>query len=102
MFVGIHMRLRYHRVRIKDEYINKTIFWTWYGHYDFLVVPLGYLMHWFFHVPYEWNFLNYLDKFFILFFDDIKVYSNYEEEHEKYLGNDLVIIWNTLTIWKVE
>jgi hypothetical protein len=67
-------------VRIKEEDIIKTTFRTQYGHYEFTVVPFGlsnapvvfmYLM--------DGIFINYLDKFVIVFLDDILIYSKRRE-----------------------
>jgi hypothetical protein len=67
-------------VRIKDGYINKTAFRNRYGHYEFVVFPFGltnspatfmYLMNDIFR--------NYLDKFVIVFLDEIIIYSKSEE-----------------------
>lgn len=82
MFCKIYLRSRYHQVHIKEEDIFKTAFRTRYGHYDFVVVPFSLtnalakfmcLMNSLLH--------PYLEKFFIVFIDDILVYSKNEEEN---------------------
>jgi hypothetical protein len=86
IFLKIDLRLGYHQVRIKDEDISKTTFRTRYGHCDFTVVSFGLS-----NAPVIFMFLmngvfrDYLDKFFIVFLDDILVYSKSEEEHEQNL-----------------
>jgi hypothetical protein len=75
-----------HSLRIKDEGINKTTFRTRYGHYEFIVVPFGLsnaLVV--FMCLINGVFREYLDKFFIVFLDEILVYSKSEEEHEHHL-----------------
>jgi hypothetical protein len=74
-------------VRIKYEDISKTAFRTRYGHYEFTVVSFGLS-----NAPVVFMclmngvFRNYLEKFVIVFLDDILVYSKIEEEHERHLG----------------
>jgi hypothetical protein len=76
IFSKIELRSCYHRVRIKEEYINKTTFITRYGHYEFMVVPFGLS-----NAPIVFMclmngvFREYLDKFVIVFLDDILIYS---------------------------
>jgi hypothetical protein len=85
IFSKIDLRSRYHQVRIKDEDINKTTFRTRYGHYEFTVVLFGLS-----NAPVVFMslmngvFREYLDKFVIVFLDDILVYSRTEEEHEQH------------------
>ena len=73
-------------MRIKDEDISKTAFRTRYGHYEFTVVLFGLSnAPAIFMCLMNGVFGNYLDKFVIVFLDDILVYSKLEEEHEQHL-----------------
>jgi hypothetical protein len=93
IFSKIDLRSGYHQVIIKDEYINKTTFRTSYGHYELIVVPFGLS-----NAPVVFMclmngvFRYYLDKFVIVFLDDIVVYSNLEEEHEQHLRMVLQVL----------
>jgi hypothetical protein len=81
------------QVRIKEEYINKTTFKTRYGHYEFTVVPFGLSNEpVVFMCLMNGVFREYLDKFFIVFLDEILVYSNSEEEHEHHLRMVLQVL----------
>jgi hypothetical protein len=93
IFSKIDLISGYHQVRIKDEDINNTAFRTRYGHYDFTVVSFGLT-----NAPVVFMYLmngvfrDYLDKFVIVFLDDILVYSKSEEEHEQHLRMVLQVL----------
>ena len=86
MFLKIDLRSRYHEVRIKDEDIFKTNFRTRYGHYKFVIMPFGIT-----NAPAVFMCLmnnvmhKYLDKFVVMFINDILIYSKFEEEHKEHL-----------------
>jgi hypothetical protein len=93
IFSKIDLRSRYHQVRIKEEDIHKTTFITRYGHYEFVVVPFGLSNALVVFMCLMNGILrNYFDQFFIVFLDDILVYSKLEEEHERHLRLVLQVI----------
>jgi hypothetical protein len=84
IFLKIDLRSGYHQFRIKDEDIQKTTFRTRYGHYEFVVVPFGLTNALDTFMCFMISVLSkYLDKFILLFVDDILVYSRNREEHEE-------------------
>ena len=93
VFSKIDLSYGYHQVRIKDEDIHKTAIKTRYGHYKFVVVPSGLT-----NAPatFMWLknslFSKYLDKFVLVFLDDILIYSKNEKEHEEHLRLKLQLL----------
>nr|GEW61884.1 reverse transcriptase domain-containing protein [Tanacetum cinerariifolium] len=76
----------YHQLRVREEDTLKTIFRTRYGHYEFQVMPFG-LMN---ASAVVMDLMNracklYLDKFVIVFIDDMLIYSKNKEEHEEHI-----------------
>ena len=87
MFSKINLRSGYHLVRVKSEDVPKTAFRTRYGHYEFLVMLFGLKNALVIFMDLMNRVFNqYLDKFVVVFIDNILVYSRSREEHELHLN----------------
>jgi hypothetical protein len=89
----IDLRSGYHQLRVREEDIPKTTFRTRYSHYKFQVMPFGLT-----NAPDVFmDLMNrvckpYLDKFVIVFIDDILIYSKSKKEHEAHLRTILELL----------
>ena len=86
VYSKIDLRSGYHQLRVRENDVSKTAFMTRYSHYNFLVMPFGLT-----NAPVAFMdlmnrvFSSYLDKFVIVFIDDILVYLGGSKEHVEHL-----------------
>jgi hypothetical protein len=111
VFSKIDLRSGYHQLKILESDIPKTAFSTRYGLYEYTMMSFG-LMNTSTYFMYLMNkvLIEYLDKFILVFIDDILIFSNTEEEYEKHLrlvleklrSNQLYAKFSKCEFWIIE
>lgn len=93
VFSKIDLRSGYHQIRLSPDSIPLTAFNTRYGHFEFLVLPFGLC-----NAPATFMdlmntiFTPYLDKFVIIYLDDILIYSDSDHEHSNHVKQVLDVL----------
>ena len=86
VFSKIDLRSGYHQILVKADDVQKTTFRSRYGHYEYMVMPFGVT-----NAPVVFmDYMNrifrpFLDKFVVVFIDDILIYFRTHEEHAEHL-----------------
>jgi hypothetical protein len=101
----------YHQLKIQESDIPNTAFRTWYGLHEYTAMSFG-LTNAPAYFMYLMNklFMEYLDKFVMVFIDDILIFSKTEEEHEKHIrlvleklrSNQLYVKFGKCEFWLTE
>lgn len=94
VFLKIDLLFGYHQLRIKAKAIHKSAFWTQYGYFEFLVMPFELM-----NAPATFMdlmdrvFQESLDRFMVVFIDDIIIYTWSQLDHEEHLRLVLQKLW---------
>ena len=86
VYSKIDIRIGYHQLRVRETDIPRTMFRTIYGHLKFIVMLFGLTnaLATFMNLMHK-VFQPYLDRFVVVFIDDILIYFKLEEEHDDHL-----------------
>lgn len=103
VFSKINLQSNYHQLKIKTEDVAKTALHTRYGHYEFLEMPFGLSKA----SATFMNLMNrvlkpFLDRFVVVFIDDIPIYSKSPEEHKKHMTIMLETLWQKKVVCQAE
>ena len=111
IFSRLDLASGFHQMKVEDSSVKYTAFNTRYGLYEFLVMPFGLTNAPSYFVDLMNRiFRDYLDKFVLIFIDDILIYSKTVEEHKNHLHlvlsrlreNDLKAKFSKCAFWKEE
>ena len=103
MFIKIDLRKVYYRIRIKNEEEWKTAFKTRYKHYEYIVMPFSLI-----NAPATMQALindtlrEYLDRFCVVYLDNILIYSNNTENYVRYVSLVLKVLRERELLIKLE
>lgn len=86
VFSKMYLKAVFHQMRVRKEYVDKTAFKTKYGHFEFMVIPMG-----LYDAPVTFQslmnaiFSNCIDKFLVVYLYGILIYINAVKEHLEHL-----------------